>query len=1070
MKRFICILILVSMTVSVFVLTGNGEEAGTRATILPPYIHNDIVFPAGEYELQHDMIIDHGVNVTFSAGSVIYVYVELTPLTMFVYGNLTLNGYGEAITQRVTFRSIASSPAPDSWNGIKVAGKCEFNADHAKIEHATIGVDISYTATAIIDGCTFDNNSIAGVRLFNYQHTNGSMYAPHGVEIGSTTFKDNGWGIIENGYDTKIDKCEFIENVEGGILVGNGSYPFSKNLKITDNDLIDNDQVAIQFGNEQEISCGITNTLIDQNEFRTIQTSMVERYMDCYLENENMVISRNTFREGYGSMGGIRYSRDLTFRSNTLIGDEEFDYPSSGGFFISDFENCTCGWNSIQNGNTYLSVNNGKNATLKYNHFTGEAQSDDDRASYIRCNNVSYAWIHNNHGENNGKIYTHESAPIWIFNNTFSSRLARTKYHEDRVVIGGTANSEKLDWVYFYDNVIFGTVTCNRMYRVKISNNIIRDSRREGLLFDYYQVEIEEVLEPSFALVENNTMINNSGRDISTGSRVSQDKMAQYEIIVKNSTFDHEEVMMEWNYSIKACWYMNVRPLNEIGLHVDTNLNVKNISGTYIADHQLSGEWQLIQGPFLTFTRGDRWYYDGVDPKYEDVLCNLTFTAENRVWNTSVNWSRYIELDLTLDASPTFTDPGTFHFDEDTILDLNISYLFQDFDPINIEVLNSDGNLTFENDTVRSTYDNWTGTSNVTFRATDSFGNITDGTVTFMVDPINDGPVISSALTEITMDEDTTFVIELEDYMYDVEGDPLEWSFDEAENLTVSLDNSTWNLTLTPNTNWFGNTSMKLHLSDGLAISNITVPVNVRSVNDAPVFNAPANWNITVFRGTLGTIDLLSMVSDVEGDGISFSMDPTSEYVTITGGELEIIFPESIDATLFTIEITADDGNGGRDTVPIRIIIDHGTAPPPEDWDLYSSKVEIDEEGNWYVEAVGMPGIDVYLVVKDEAGGTATYKLEEDSEHPGNFSLEIDSSKFEEGMAYSYFFTNATGNGDLEPDLSGIEVQPGEEVEEVFSIWALILGGICILVLVLLVMIVLIVVVVKRSSKSTDEE
>jgi len=1052
-----------------FVVIGNGEEPGTRATVLPQYIHNDIVFPTGVYQLQYDMIIDPGVSVAFSAGSTIDVFVELTPLTIFAYGNLTLNGYGDAITKSVTFRSIASMPAPGSWNGIHVYGKCNFKAKYANIQHAIVGVTAYKLANTKIESCTFENNSVAGVKIFNEMYPNGTIVAPHDVRIESSRFKENGWGVIENGVGSSIEKCQFIENIEGGILVGNGSHPYSMDLKITDNDFIDNSQVSIQFGNEQETSYGITNTLIDENEFRTSGTSTVESYLDCYLENENMVISRNTFREGYEFPGAIRYCKDLTFRSNELMGDGSNGYHILT-FGIINFENCTFLSNSIHNGNTGISASDGNNLTMKYNRFYGAAQSEDNRASLIRCNNVSYAWIHNNYGENNGQIFTYDSAPIWIFNNTFSSRLAQTRYHEDRVILSSTANSDKLDWVYFYDNVVVGTVSCYRMYRVLISNNIIRDSRRDGLVYGYDQTEIDEVLEPSFALVENNTIFNNSRDDISTGSRVSQDKMAQYEIIVKNSTFDHEKVMMEWNYSIKACWYMNVRTINENSTPMNSNMNVENSSGEYDKDHQLTGEWELIQGPFMSFSRGERWWYDGVDPEYGDVMCNLTFTAEDRMWGTAVNWSHYLEMDMILDASPEFNDPGTVHFEEDTAFEFDINDHFQDLDEIVIEILDTDGNLNFTEGYVETTNENWFGTSNVTFRATDTFGNFTDGTVSFIVDPENDAPAIHPEIGDIRMDEDTVFILELAEYMFDVEEDPLEWTVVAGENITVELDNATWNLTIIPYPDWSGNTSITLYLNDTRLESEEIIGINVQPVNDAPVFDTPENWNATIPRGQLTKIDLLPMVTDVENDVIGFSMDIVSEFLTLVDGELVILFPEDTETTLLTVVITASDGNGGEVSRTLLLILEEPEEQPEDKWDIRSTSVTLSGEG-WDIDVTGLPGLDVYIVISKDKSEIGTYRLEEDQQHPGNYSLTLGSEGFEEGEIYTYYFTDREGGEELWESMTTSPFPGTTDVEEEFvpSIFGIV-ALVCIGVFVLMLLLVVIIFIVSRRRKDEPFE
>ncbi|MBN1538688.1 MAG: right-handed parallel beta-helix repeat-containing protein [Candidatus Thermoplasmatota archaeon] len=1031
MKRVACILIFLAMAMNMFNLTGNGEEQGTRATVLPPYVHNDFNFDEDEYLLIQDMYIDAGVQVNFTSCTV-KVSKNTEPIRIWVDGNVKLGN--------VHFISGATDPRPGDWQGFVVRGRSNFAMGYSSIEHAVVGVDLFHSEdSTMIRFSSFTNMSIAGIRFNNFEYTNGTIYAPHDVYIYNTIFKDCGWGIIENGFNTEIEKCEFINNDPGGILVGNGTYPFSKGLYLDRNTFTDNRNASIQIGSEGDRSCGITDLHTYHNEFRS--TGFAKNYVVSRIPSTNLTFQYDYFYEGYqGNIMEMEDCEDLLLRNNHFYGIEE-----NGKFalLLSGFRNFNATSNYLFGMGGDMLVQDGDIAKFRVNQLRSECA--------ITCNNVTDAAIHKNYG---GFISVKKSAPVAIYDNRGSdirvSGSINAREIGDILVFNNSVGQSEDTSMYFADNI-----------RTYICNNSILRSGGSGMAFrSQYTSGIQYIL-------ENNTIMNSTDYDI----EMDQFMEAEYGIIIKNTTFDPEKVKLEWNTTIQACWFMKVRTLNDIKGPLDAFMNVMNSTGIHDSDHEVSGEWGLVQGPYMEFVYNttDTWE-ERSDPKYEDVMCDLTFTADNRLWETTVNWSRYLEMDLTLDAFPVFNDPEIIHFDEDQLLDLNISDLFSDLDAIDVEITGSDGNLTFENDTVRSTFENWTGTSNVTFRATDTFGNHTDGTVTFIVDPINDAPAISPEPDDIFMDEDTVHVIELGLHMYDAEDDLLEWTFEETEHLAISLDNVTWNLTIAPDENWYGNTSLTLHLGDGQTLSNITVEVNVRSVNDAPVFNAPENWNITVYRGTLQTIDLLSMVFDVEDDEISFSMDPSSEYVTITNGELAILFPESTDATLLTLEITADDGNGGTDTVSLRIIIDHGTSPPPEGWDLYSSNVEVDEKGNWYVGAAGSPGIDVYLVVKDEEGKTATYKMEEDSEHPGNYSLEIDSSKFEEGMVYSYFFTNATGNGDLEPDLSGIEVQPGEEVEEVPSLWALIIGGICITLLVVLVIILLIVVIARRSGKGHEEE
>lgn len=1032
MKRLICILIFFCLASNWVVSEGNGDEEGTRATILPQYVHENTDFTDDEYLLAADMCIDPGVNVSFSRTTV-KVAVRSEPIRIWVDGNMKLF--------ETDFMSAGSTPEPGDWYGIVLRGRSQMSMSYSSIDHAIVGLDLfkdSYIG--LLRYNSFSNNSMAGIKFHNYEHTNGTMYATHDAWIMHSTFKDCGWGIIENGFDTEIENCEFIENDQGGILIGEGSYPFSKGLYIHENTFMDNTNESILIGNNVDQNNGISNIKIEYNTFET--TSSVSRYIFSSSPVDDLIIIRNKFYQGHADEAiKLKDCKDTRIRSNYF-----YDLGTGGdhSFFIDGFENFNATGNQLYRGpGGKLSIRNGHNAT-----FFGNSPGNDGE---IICDNVTDLDIHHN---SRGKISVSDSNDMRIFNNT--------RIYNNTISV--SLKNNPLDGKNeIYNNQVQDcsgpAIICSGGSSVHIHDNNLTDNEKA--------IRIIVFKPDSRYLLENNTIFNSTYYDLEAVQ--GGDYSSKIEIM--NSTLDPEKVKSDQEITINACWFMKVRTLDEIGGNLESNMNVIDSTGSYDMDHPINGDWILVQGPFMDFIPSgpDPWDQRS-EPVYDKVICGLNLTAENRNWETAVNWSRYLEMDLILDADPVFNDPGIIQFYEDNTSKFNISNLFSDLDPVFIEISESDGKLTFENDTVRSTHPNWYGTSNVTFRAVDSYGNFTDGPVSFVIDPINDPPEILLNITEIDMEEDSTRIIVLSDYMVDVDKDPLEWSFKENENLTISLDNVTWNLTIAPLQDWYGNTTLNLHLSDGNEISKITLPVNVEPVNDAPVFDTPENWNITVYRGTLATIDLQTMVSDMEGDEVKFSINPSSPHITITDGELAILFPESTEDTLFSFQITIDDGNGGTDIASLRIIIDHGTAPATEEWDLYSSTVQVNDEGDWSIEAVGIAGIEVYFIIQDEDGDRTSYKMDEDEQYPGNFSLEIDHDLFDEGEIYTFFFTNSTDGEWLEPEMSGSEVQPGEEEKEVASIWALLLGSILLLILVLVVIIAAVVLISRRSSEGQEFE
>lgn len=1032
MKRLMCFLIFLCLASNWIVSGGNGDKGGTRATILPQNVNVDTDFTDGEYLLAADMYIDPGVNVSFSRTTV-KVAVKSEPIRIWVDGNVRLF--------EADFMSAGSTPGPGDWQGFVVRGMSDWSMSYSSIEHAVVGLDLFKDSHIdLIRYSSFSNNSMAGIKFHNYEHTNGTMYASHDASIMYSTFKNCGWGIIENGFDTEIDKCEFIGNDPGGILIGEGSYPFSKGLYLHGNTFTDNENESILIGNHLEKNNGISHMKFDYNNFQT--TSSVSRYIVSSSPVDNLTIIHNKFYQGHTDEAiKLKDCRDILVRNNFF-----YDLGTDGdhGLLVDGFENFNATSNQLYGVfGGKLSIKNGNNATFFSNSPGNYGE--------IICENVTDLDIHYNY---RGKISVSDSYDVRIFNNS--------KIYNNTISV--SLKNNPLDGKNeIYNNQVQDcsgpAIICSGGSSVHIHDNNLTDNE-EAIRINVFKPD-------SYYLLENNTIVNSTQFDL----EAVQSGDYSSRIVVRNSTLDPEKVKNDEEISIKACWFMKVRALDEIGGNLESNMNAIDSTGLYDRDHQINGDWRLVQGPFMDFIHheSDPWDQRS-EPRYDEVICNLNFTAEERIWETTVNWSKYLEMDLLLDANPVFNDPGIIEFHEDNIFEFNISDLFSDLDPVFIGINYSDGNLTFKNETVRSSSGNWSGTSNVTFRAMDSFGNFTDGTVSFVVNQINDAPVIDPGLQEINIDEDEIRILELAKFMYDVEGDELEWSYDESDKLSLTLDDDTWNLTLVPDANWYGNTTLYLHLSDGIDTTNITVPVNVASVNDHPVFDAPSDWNLTVYRGSIQTIDLMSMVTDVEGDDITFILNTTSPHITIVEGELAILFPENTDTTILSVKITADDGNGGMDSVSLLLVVDHGEAPASEDWDLYTSSVEVDENGDWTVKATGMKNIEVYFIVEGGGGQREAYRMLESSDNPGNYTLEIANGKFDEEEVYLYFFTNETGGTDLESGMSGVQVQPGNETERVWSIRSIICVGMGIILIILMIILILVFFMIKRSSKDLGKE
>jgi hypothetical protein len=237
-------------------------------------------------------------------------------------------------------------------------------------------------------------------------------------------------------------------------------------------------------------------------------------------------------------------------------------------------------------------------------------------------------------------------------------------------------------------------------------------------------------------------------------------------------------------------------------------------------------------------------------------------------------------------------------------------------------------------------------------------------------------------------------------------------------------------------------------LNDTVEEVHQRIQVTVEPINDPPVFNTPLDWNITVKKGEMTKVDIISMYRDVDDENLIFSTD--SEYVTVFSGELLIIFPEDSDYTVRSVNIRIEDPSGGNTTSAILIYIENGTViePPDEEiWRITHVDLRVDKEGDWEIDVYGAPNMTLYIVID----GIGSFKLDESEFLPGNYSVNLGTDLFEPGIDYSYHFTNVTEGPDLDPSRSGRVTQPGSEDSEREFPWPAVIASIIVGLIVIIV-------------------
>ncbi len=145
-------------------------------------------------------------------------------------------------------------------------------------------------------------------------------------------------------------------------------------------------------------------------------------------------------------------------------------------------------------------------------------------------------------------------------------------------------------------------------------------------------------------------------------------------------------------------------------------------------------------------------------------------------------------------------------------------------------------------------------------------GDVTTQTITILDDdvPPNTSPETTPAF--LSGDEDTTITGDLNDFVTDPDGDPLEFQFDgEPADIGVVV-NPDGTFTITPDANFNGTSEFSYQVTDTPGFADAIagqVIVEINPVNDAPV---AADDTATTDFETAVTIDVLANDSDPDGD------------------------------------------------------------------------------------------------------------------------------------------------------------------------------------------------------------
>jgi hypothetical protein len=212
----------------------------------------------------------------------------------------------------------------------------------------------------------------------------------------------------------------------------------------------------------------------------------------------------------------------------------------------------------------------------------------------------------------------------------------------------------------------------------------------------------------------------------------------------------------------------------------------------------------------------------------------------------------------------------------------------------------------------------WNGLSFVAVQARDPWGALVRDTLTVEVTPVNDPPVFSPDTLYCLEDQKDTLRFSLfRNWTSDPDSPPQQWSFqlDTLEHAKIARFQFGW--IVTPDSNWFGETTLGVTLSDGDgAVVQGAIVFLIAGVNDPPELRPQEDGELC-FPDTL-VLNLWELSADVETPDslLIFSYgDSRNELTFIQDAPslLKIVPPRWNYCT--TLHLTVRDSEGDSCTV-----------------------------------------------------------------------------------------------------------------------------------------------------------
>ena len=324
-----------------------------------------------------------------------------------------------------------------------------------------------------------------------------------------------------------------------------------------------------------------------------------------------------------------------------------------------------------------------------------------------------------------------------------------------------------------------------------------------------------------------------------------------------------------------------------------------------------------------------RYIHSGSETNFD----SFKFIVEDNQGNAS-NEETFSIIVNNINDAPVISTIPNISIDEDDKYILARSYLYQyisdseSADSILQYILAGGDNLSIENEGSSGWIiipdENYFGITWINITVSDGAESV-ETRITVDVKSKNDAPVISE-IPSIDILEDEELHISksvLYGYISDLDHPDslLTISFIAGEHIEVNrLDANNW--LLTPEENYFGNSSLVLFVNDGIDTASSNIIVNIEEINDPPVVEeVPDSIAVTNDGETNFTLDFQDTDSSNDSlkveythtEGITVSYDSLSHTFTVEGNE------GFVGEAILTITITDNEGAVTIIEIPIAV-------------------------------------------------------------------------------------------------------------------------------------------------------